>query len=88
MMTPADEGIKAGRQEAAGNKVLNAKWITDGQVAVFYGDLHIANVNQTVLGWHTFYLGTGRKNGRKHYEYPSQAIKAYFGKSIQIEAAQ
>lgn len=55
------------------------------RVAVYRGDLKVAHVCKSALGWRVFYLGTGRTNGRKHYDYPSEAIKAYFGKALPIQ---
>jgi hypothetical protein len=55
-------------------------------VEVLRGDLHIANVVETPTGWQTMYLGTGRRNGRKRYGYPSEAIHAFFGVNLQIKS--
>jgi hypothetical protein len=74
------------------NNNITAQWHSDTLVKVYNNGLHVANVvqNKNHAGgktWRTMYLGTGRRNGRKHFKFPSEAIQAFFGKHVQIQAA-
>lgn len=71
---------------------ITAKWHSEKQVQVFYDGLHVANVclvdNVHIAGgqgWRTFPLTTAGRPGRNVYPYPADAIKAYYGKMVQIE---
>lgn len=73
--------------------MITAQWYSDTQVKVYRDGLHVANVVQNPdrvdeKTWHTIYLGTGRHNGRKHFQYPSEAIRAFFGKRVTILSSQ
>jgi len=73
---------------------LTAKWETEQLVAVFYGDLKVANVCHVPvdggwrMGWKVFPLTTARKNSRTWSENPADAIRKMYGKMVQVKAAK
>lgn len=68
---------------------LRAQWEKTTRVQVIDEKLGlvVAYVVKQPMGWKVFPQTTARKPSRKFYDYPADAIKAYYGKLIQIEAA-
>jgi hypothetical protein len=74
-------------------RTLEVELQDGGYFKVFVNGLHLANLvstptqteNGAIEKWHVISLTAGRKNGRRRYDQPEDAIKAYYGRKAMVK---
>jgi hypothetical protein len=60
------------------NKNGNYTVLLNGRHVANLVDMGLFDTGERLPGWHVMSLTSGRKNGRKRYGTPQDAIRAYF----------